>query len=84
MGSTGETVTNRRFALDFGGEFTSDSFAFIDDMQSLNEGDPATIRLAEIDRSGAQFFIHEERSADRETSHAAEEVGFIAIQNGLI
>ena len=37
-----------------------------------------------IDRSGAQFFIHEERSADRETSHAAEEVGFIAIQNGLI
>ena len=51
---------------------------FLADMQSFNGGDPANLRYRSLTASSVQLQIDEEQSADAETSHIGETVGFLA------
>ncbi len=84
-GTTGAIVTG------FGSEIVFDppageteSPALFAAMQSLNEGDAATVRLSDISVSDATLFIEEETSADAETTHAPEDVGWMAFYGDWI
>ncbi len=57
---------------------------FIADLQSFNEVDPVTIRVsgssAANNRHQIKLKLQEETSADHETSHAGEDVGWLAVE----
>jgi hypothetical protein len=48
-------------------------------MQSFNGPDTATIRYTSMGQDGASIKVEEESSADGETSHTTENVGFMAL-----
>ena len=58
--------------------------AFLADVQTYREADPAALRYDGLDAAGASVFIEEEQSADQETDHAGERVGYLAFDDGPI
>jgi hypothetical protein len=52
---------------------------FMAEMQTTNDGDTATLRAQNITATGPQVKVEEEQSKDLETSHAAETVGYFAL-----
>ncbi len=55
--------------------------AFFSDLQSILESDPATTRNSNLTATGAAVRVEEETSSDPETSHAAEQVAYLAIDS---
>lgn len=84
VGKTPNQVNQTLFNLDFEGAFEEDQFAFIADMQTENGRDTASLRLTALNQSSASFFVEEETSQDAETNHINEEIGFIALNEGLL
>jgi hypothetical protein len=82
-GRTGQTVTDATSAINVG-RALDDEFVFVADMQTMNGTDPSALRLADMRDGVARVFVEEETSADAETSHAAEQVGYLAMDEGLI
>ncbi|PAP76671.1 Kelch repeat-containing protein [Rubrivirga marina] len=56
--------------------------ALLASMQTLNESDPATLRYRALTGAGFEVRVEEEQSADPETDHTGEVVGFLALAPG--
>lgn len=54
---------------------------FLADMQTTNGADTASLRYQSLESTSVQIFVEEETSADSETGHADEDVGYVAINN---
>lgn len=52
-------------------------------MQSTNDKDPASVRIDNLTSNSVSIFIEEETSADAETTHGYEHVGYLAFQPGV-
>ncbi len=57
---------------------------FLAGIQSLFGGDTAAVRRVSVDGTQAVVFLEEETSFDAEIFHAAETVGFLAMDAGII
>lgn len=66
--------------LNFGSPFLTNPHFFAG-VQTTNETDPVTIRTTNLSPSGVQFFLQEETSADAETKHVSEKMGYLAIRS---
>lgn len=66
--------------INFGSQFLTNPHFFAS-VQTTNETDPVSIRTTSLNASGVQFFLQEETSADAETKHANETMGYLAIQS---
>ncbi|MEM6422090.1 MAG: VCBS domain-containing protein, partial [Pseudomonadota bacterium] len=83
-GRTGNTVADRYGRLDFGDAFDTTP-AFLAAMQTTNGGDTATVRQDDDwSADGARIRIEEEKSRDAEVRHINENVGFVALDTGLL
>lgn len=66
--------------INFGTQFETNPHFFAS-VQTTNETDPVSIRTTSLNASGVQFFLQEETSADAETKHANETMGYLAIRS---
>ena len=83
VGTTGDNVTHNNTTINFGGTFTSTPI-FVADMQTNDGGDPSnTAGAASVTTTQAQVFIDEEASGDTEVTHTTENVGWIALDEGV-
>ena len=80
--NTGNIVDEVPETINFGGTFASTPI-FIADQQTLNGGDTAFVEGQSLSTMQAQVIIEEETSADAEVGHTNEEVGFLAIEEGI-
>ncbi len=53
-------------------------------IQTSGGGDPSALRYSALSPTGTSLFIEEERSADSETGHTTEVVGYFALDGGTI
>ncbi|WP_380052068.1 carbohydrate-binding protein [Falsihalocynthiibacter sp. SS001] len=84
VNSTGREVDENVSTVTFDDSFATDEFIFIADMQTEHGNDPSDLRLVSTDAQSAAFFVQEETSADDETLHTTEEVGYLAMLEGSI
>ncbi len=83
VGITPNAVTDQNYRINFSPEFERRP-AFFAQMQTYNGGDPAVVRYRQLSYRSALIYLEEERSADQEMLHNAEQVGYFAFQVGLI
>ena len=81
--ATGLSVDENWYALSFTQSFAA-APALLASMQSYAGGDPCALRHRNLTASGAEVFVEEEQSADDETAHADESVGWVAIEAGYL
>ena len=53
-------------------------------MQSVNDPDPAVLRMRALSPAGVEFRADEEQSADTERAHPGEQVGYLAIAGTVV
>ncbi len=82
-GTTGDNVTQNDTSVTFGGAFGTTP-VFLADMQTIDGGDTAWTSGTSVTSTGAVVSIEEEQSANTETTHTTENVGYIAIEEGVI
>ena len=82
-GNTGNNVNHKLHHLAFSQTFNVTP-AFFASIQTRNDQETVAVRMTSIDGDGAQIFAQEEKSADNEKKHGKEDVGFLAIEPGLI
>ena len=82
IGRTPDTVTDDPFRIGFENDY--DSVQFLADMQTTDGTDTAELRYRGLTSSSATLFVEEERSADRETGHITEAVGYLATAPGAL
>ncbi len=58
--------------------------AVLADLQSYNGPNPATVRLVRANAAGMRLFAEEEQSADQETWHRLETLGYLVVTPGPI
>ncbi len=80
-GVTANAVTNAGFPVVFGGARDG---AFLAAMQTLDGPDTATVRASAVSQTGATIFIEEEQSANAETTHTTEVVGWIVLDDDVL
>ena len=56
--------------------------ALLVDLQTTNGTDPANLRYKDKTRHGFKIQVDEEKSSDSETTHANENIGYVAIASG--
>ncbi|WP_363466090.1 hypothetical protein [Halogeometricum borinquense] len=77
------SVTDDWMQLGFDGSYSSP--AFVADMQTINDGDTATLRYKDLDADGVAVQVEEEQSDDDETDHRGETVGyFVTSRDGAL
>lgn len=76
--ATSQSITNAWKAVPLPSTFKQAPLLFAD-MQSVAELDPAGLRVQQPTTKGFQIQIQEEQSWDRETTHRAEKIGYLAI-----
>ncbi|MEE8525823.1 MAG: M36 family metallopeptidase, partial [Thermoanaerobaculia bacterium] len=74
---TADQVTHNFFTINFGTSVASP--AFLADMQTTDGGDPATLRHTNLTSTSAQVKVEEEQSANSETAHTTEVVGWVVL-----
>ncbi|MEX0284622.1 MAG: Hint domain-containing protein [Paracoccaceae bacterium] len=52
--------------------------------QTINGGNPETVKIDGLTSTTIGLYLEEEQSADNETNHIDEDVGFVAFESGLI
>ncbi len=77
--STGRAVNQSWYQIDFGASYESPQF--LAGMQSQFGGDTATVRYSNLTDTSVSVRIHEEQSANSETNHTTENVGYILFGN---
>ncbi|HEY1083149.1 MAG TPA: DUF1800 family protein [Prosthecobacter sp.] len=75
--TTGATVTDALSTLAFGSTYQQP--LFFAQAQTINGGDPYTIRRQNLSSTSVQLFLQEEQSAGTETSHSGEDVGYLVL-----
>ena len=78
---TSDAVTSRWYTISFDRSL-SDPAVVLAAMQTTNGRDPATVRYRNLTSDGVQVKIEEEQSADQETSHTTEVVGYATFPPG--
>ncbi|MDB4749673.1 H-type lectin domain-containing protein [Rubripirellula sp.] len=77
------SITHRRSTLSFNA--TADATPVVlAAMQSFAGSDTANLRFDNLGSDTVSVWVDEERSADRETRHAAEAVGVVTLSRGII
>jgi len=79
-GRTPDTITDSSSTIDFAGSY--DAPVFLAAAQTADGPDTAALRRRGLDGTGATVAIEEERSADSETGHTTEAVGYLAVNGG--
>ena len=83
VGRTPNTVTNTWSRIDF--ERIFEEPVLITDMQTADGLDTAGLRYRNLSESGVEVFVEEDKSANSETSHTTEVVGYLVMEGtGLI
>ena len=75
-GTTRDIVTHKGAKIDFDGNFATEEFVFLTELQTTNGADPATLQTTALDQDMITMAVIEERSQDRELSHVNEDAGF--------
>ncbi|ODR80373.1 hypothetical protein BG842_02145 [Haladaptatus sp. W1] len=75
---TGTTVDENWTQLTFDQQY--DQPQFIAAMQTFNGSDTATLRYRNLSGTGVEVKVEEEQSADTETAHVNERVGYLVIE----
>jgi len=76
-------VTHSPYPITFGRTY-SNAPVFIAQIQTYNGADPCDLRRTALSGSGATVFVEEEISADEETTHGSEVVGYLALESGTM
>jgi len=83
VGRTPNTVTDEWHRIGFGENY--DSPLFVADAQSQDGPDTAELRYRNLTGTGVEVRVEEEQSADPETNHTTETVGYAVVENsGLV
>lgn len=79
VGNTPDAVTHNTYRVDFGGAVGTEIPVVLTGMQTTDGGDPCALRWIEssLDNTGLDLFLEEEQSANSETDHTTEVVGWI-------
>ena len=77
VGNTGDEVTDAFYSISFVNDITEPGF--FAQIQTMNEVDPATIRMQNLTTTGVEVKIAEEDSKKDGLEHAAETVGWFVI-----
>ena len=77
----GVTDNWKKFAFDHG---ISAAPVVLAGMQTFNGPNTAGLRMSNLNGGDAKVLVEEEKSADSETSHTEEVIGFLATQEGTI
>jgi|GEM_PF-1311383 len=72
-------VDNTTDSITYASTFESTP-AFVAAIQTMNEADTAALRLDSNSKTTASLYVDEELSCDSETTHANENVGYIALE----
>lgn len=80
---TGDKVTDADFTVGFTQSFDAVP-VFLAGLQSMDGSDPASLRHDDLGTTGVTIFVEEEQSADEETGHTTENVGYLAIEPGSL
>ncbi len=80
---TADQLDHQIDSFQFSASF-SDAPVLLADMQSVDGGDTATLRLAGLDAEGVSLFVEEEQSGDAEVRHTTETAGYVALEGGLL
>ncbi len=78
-------VTHNFNIIDFGfaAPVESEEPVFLAGIQSYNSNDPAALRYKNLNTNQVSVRVEEEKSADNETSHSAEDVGYLLLADTL-
>ncbi|WP_458208804.1 hypothetical protein [Haladaptatus sp. NG-SE-30] len=79
---TGATVTNEWTRITFQQEYEIPRF--IGDLQTFNGPDTANLRYRNLSGTGVEVKVEEEQSADAETAHTAEVVGYAVFEGATL
>jgi subtilisin family serine protease len=80
VGRTSDTVQHQWYQIDF--EQSYNSPVFEADLQTFDGPDPAGLRYRNLTDNSVEVFVEEEQSADDETRHTSEEVGYMVFEAG--
>ena len=78
VGKTGKKVKHKPYTIKFKSEENSIPFFFAN-MQSIEGGDTATLRMKKLSKDKARLFVEEEKSKNAEMAHAKENIGWMAL-----
>ena len=78
-GRTPDTVDDSPRTVDFAGSYDAPP-AVLCDAQTADGNDTAAVRSLARDRTGIEVVVEEERSADSETNHTTEAIGYFALE----
>jgi len=81
VGRTDNTVTDDWYTVSFdNNNFTSTPTSFVGQIQTYDGSDPCNLRKQSMSNSEVTIKVEEEKSADSETNHTSEVVGYIVIE----
>ena len=80
VGRTGTIVDEYWETIQFGSSYSEP--IFLADDQTVNGGDPVSLRMDDLTASSVRFFLEEEESADTEVGHLNENVGYMVMELG--
>lgn len=87
FGSTGTVIDQSKtsvwHSIVFGTPFVNTP-VMLADIQTHLGGEPAGLRMQNLTNGDAKIKIEEDKSANNESNHLAENVGYLAISSGLI
>ena len=75
-GVTGNDVTHEWHTISFSQSYSANPM-FFGDFQTVDGGDPATMRYQSLTGSSVQIFAEEEKASGDEVSHTTEVAGFV-------
>ncbi|SIR73158.1 hypothetical protein SAMN05421858_3486 [Haladaptatus litoreus] len=75
---TDQTVTDQWTQIDFQQEYETPRF--VAGLQTFNGLDPANLRYRNLSGTGVEVRVEEEQSADTETAHTTEAVGYVVFE----
>lgn len=83
-GNTPDSVTDRFYTINFGSRFST-APNLLASIATFDNSDPSGLRYRNLTSNQVQLKIEEDQSADSETRHTTEVVGFLALGgNGLL
>ncbi len=77
-------VNSAAKTINFSPAFTGSTPAFISSVQTKKDSDPVAVRHNNLTVSAIAVNLEEEQSQDAETSHANEDIAYLALQKGLL
>ena len=80
VGRTANAVDHNWHTISFNNTFTSTPGCFIAGLQTYNGGDPCSIKRKDLGMNNVKVMVEEETSADTETNHINEVVGYIIFE----